>query len=230
MNHRELHFSNALFNKIKNEPNSAFFSKDIFQHELLDWNIIEQILNDTYRVTPEIVELINKKQLKIEIPTFTTNWSRLPRPEPKFVFEKINSGYSLVILGSSKITKEINEICSNIETIIPETSVDVHVYCGLKKSKSFKAHFDHADNVILHQSGKCLWRVYKQHAQDCDFKPNINGKKLDIEFECEIGPGDFIYVPKHQYHECIPLKKRISLSFPIVQSDTKLDRNWYSIE
>lgn len=230
MNHRELHFSNALFNKIKNEPDIAFYSNNIFQHELLDWNIIEQLLNDTYRVTPEIVELINKKQLKIEIPTFTTSWSKTPRPDPKFVFEKINSGYSLVILGSSKVTKEINDICSNIESTIPGTSVDVHIYCGLKKSKSFKAHFDYADNVILHQSGKCYWKIYKQHAKDCEFKHNVNGKDLDVEFECEIGPGDFIYVPKHQYHECIPLKKRISLSFPIAQSDTKLDRNWYSIE
>lgn len=230
MNKKELAFSQALINKIYQEPNKAFYANNILEHELIDWSLIEQVLNDTYRVTPEIVELIGKEQTKIPIPTFTSNWSQTPRPDPKFVFEKINSGHSLVILGASKITKEINQLCSIIENVIFGTSVDVHIYCGLKKSKSFKAHFDYADNIILHQSGKCYWKIYKQHAQDCKFKPNINGKKLDVEFECEIGAGDFIYVPKYQYHECIPLKKRISLSFPIVQSDTKLDRNWYSIE
>jgi ribosomal protein L16 Arg81 hydroxylase len=145
------------------------------------------------------------------------------------VFNKINAGYSLVILGASKITKEVNDICSLIEKIIPQTAVDVHAYCGLKKSKSFRAHYDHADNIILHQSGKCHWKVYKQHAKDCNFEYNVNGKDLDVEFECDLESGDMIYVPKHQYHECFPLKKRISLSFPIVNSDSKIDRNWYSI-
>lgn len=230
MNKRELHFCNALIQKIKNEPEIPFFSNGIFEHILLDWEILENILNDTYRITTGLVELIDRKQTKIEIPTFTSHWSSTPRPDPKFIFEKINSGHSLVLLGASKITKEINKICSNIELIIPNTSVDVHVYCGLKKSKSFRAHYDNVDNIILHQTGNCHWKLYKQHSKDCDFRPNVNGDDLDVEFECDIGPGDFLYVPKYQYHECFPLKKRISLSFPIFDSDDRLNRNWYSID
>ena len=218
-----------LLNKIKNKPKKAFYLKDIIDHKLVKWKDLELLLNDTYRITPECIELINEKQVKIPIPLFTAAWSPTPRPDPHFVFDKINSGHSLVVLGASKITKEVNDICSMIESIILGTSVDVHAYCGLKKSKSFKAHYDNADNVILHQSGKCHWKVYKQHAKDCNFEYNMNGKDLDVEFECDLESGDMIYVPKHQYHECFPLKKRISLSFPIIYNDHKLDRNWYSI-
>ena len=230
MNYREFVFLDALIRKIKDESDQAFYSQHVLDNTLVDWKHIEQILNDTYRITPECVELIDRKtQSKIPIPLFTSAWSSTPRPDPQFVFEQINAGQSLVILGASKITKRVNDICSMIETIIPQTAVDVHAYCGLKKSKSFKAHYDNADNIILHQTGKCHWKVYKQHAKDCNFVHNVNGKDLDVQFECKIGPGDMIYVPKHQYHECFPLKKRISLSFPIVNADTKLDRNWYSI-
>ena len=230
MNKKELAFTEALIKKIKKEPNVAFYSNGILEHVLVDWNTIEYLLNDTYRVTPEIIELIDETRRKIKIPTFTSTWSSVPRPDPKFVFNKINSGYSLVIPGSSKITKEINEISASIESILPKTAVDVHIYCGLKKSKSFQAHYDSAHNIILHQTGKCHWKLYKQTAKDCNFEHNVNGKDLDVEFECDIGPGDFLYVPMNQYHECFPLEKRISLSFPIVESNTPIDRNWYSIK
>jgi ribosomal protein L16 Arg81 hydroxylase len=229
MNKKERAFLETLLIKISRDPQTAFYSKDILDHKLIKWDDIEYLLNDTYRITPECIELINENRVKIEIPLFTCAWSHTPRPDPQFVFNKINAGHSLVILGASKITKEVNHICSLIESIIPQTAVDVHAYCGLKKSKSFRAHYDHADNVILHQSGKCHWKVYKQRAKDCNFEYNVNGKDLDVEFECDLESGDMIYVPKHQYHECFPLKKRISLSFPIVNADTKLDRNWYSI-
>jgi hypothetical protein len=230
MNYREFVFLDALIKKIKDESDQAFYSEHVLDNTLVDWKHIEQILNDTYRITPECVELIDRKtQSKIPIPLFTSAWSHTPRPDPQFVFEQINAGQSLVILGASKITKRVNDICSMIETIIPQAAVDVHAYCGLKKSKSFRAHYDNADNIILHQTGKCHWKVYKQHAKDCNFVHNVNGKDLDVEFECDLESGDMIYVPKHQYHECFPLKKRISLSFPIVNADTKLNRNWYSI-
>ena len=229
MNKKEKAFTQALLNKILKEPNIAFYSKNIFDSTLLDWNDIEHLLNDSYRTTIDQIELIDKSNKKIDIPTFISTWCPTPRASTAFIFDKINANHSLVILGASKITQDINSLCLSIESTIPNTSVDVHVYCGLKKSKSFRAHYDNADNIILHQSGKCHWKLYKQHAQDCDFQHNVNGKKLDVEFECDIGPGDFIYVPKHQYHECFPLSKRVSLSFPIMNADTKLDRNWYSI-
>lgn len=229
-NNKELIFVDALLNKIKKESDISFYCKDVLDDALISWNNIEYILNDTYRINPEFVELIDiKTQCKIPIPLFTSTWSQISRHQPEFVFNKINQGHTLVILGSSKITQKINHICYMIEDILNDVSIDTHVYCGLKNSKSFKPHYDTADNVIIHQTGKCHWKIYKQMAADRDYQHNIDKKYLDLQFECEIGPGDFIYVPKHQYHECIPLEKRISLSFPIVSGKDSIDRNWYKI-
>lgn len=229
MNEKEILFLRALIEKIQKDPDTSFFSNGIFDNRLLNWNHIEYIINDFYRLTPDLIELIDSNQTKIDIPTITSCWTKTPRPDPNFIIEKINSNNSFVLLGSSRLNSNINEVCRIIEKIIPNTSVDVHVYGGLKKSKSFKAHFDYAHNIILHQTGKCLWKVYKQTSKDCKFKQNVDGKKLDIEFECEIKAGDFIYIPANQYHECFPLSKRISLSFPIVFNESKITREWYKI-
>lgn len=227
---KEILFLRALIEKIQQNIDVAFFSKGILENSLFSWNDIEHLINDFYRLTPELIELIDASQTKIKIPTFTNSWSKVDRPDPKFIIEKINSGSTFVLLGASRFSLDINEVCRMIERIIPETSVDTHVYGGLKKSKSFKAHFDHAHNIIINQSGKCHWKVYKQRANDCNFKLNVEGKKLDVEFEFEAEEGDLLYVPMYQYHECFPLSKRISLSFPIVQSAKKISREWFKIK
>lgn len=219
-----------IINKIKNDPSESFYYKDKGDDKLLDWNSIESLLNDFYRNSYDTIELISQEHFKIDIPAVDEYWTKFPRPDTSFLFEKINCGHSLVILGASRINKKINNLCKKIEDVLGNCSVDVHVYCGLKKSKSFTAHFDTADNLILHQTGRCYWKVYKQYAADCLYERNVDGSKLDVEFETEIGPKDVIYVPRYQYHECIPLKKRISLSFPIIDNINTIDRNWYRIK
>ena len=71
MNYREFVFLDALIRKIKDESDHAFYSEHVLDNTLVDWKHIEQILNDTYRITPECVELIDRKtQSKIPIPLF----------------------------------------------------------------------------------------------------------------------------------------------------------------
>ena len=59
MNKKERAFLEALLIKISRDPQTAFYSKDILDHKLVKWDDLEYLLNDTYRVTPECVELIN---------------------------------------------------------------------------------------------------------------------------------------------------------------------------
>lgn len=226
---QEIIILEALIQKIKNEPNKAFFCKNYFKTRLLTWDEIEKIINDYNRCNEKQIELIDKNNKKIDYPLVQGTWVQDPKPDSKYIINHVNNGCSLVLIGCSRFNQCINNICFLIESIIPNTAVDVHTYCGLKGSKSFKAHFDYADNIIFHQNGKCHWKIYKQRAEDCNYERNLDGKTLDIEFEVDIEPNDMIYVPNQQYHECIPLEKRISLSFPIVQGQS-IDRNWYKIK
>ena len=73
---------------------------------------------------------------------------------------------------------------------------DVHIYTGHENNcRSFGPHFDKAYNFILQTEGNSRWIV-------------------DNGFDIILNPGDVIFIPKHCVHECKPLTKRISLSFP----------------
>lgn len=229
MNNKDIATIKALSRKIHDNPDEAFFAKNAIDGIFLNWIDIENLLNDFYRISTDTIELINDKQNKIELKTFMAAWMQNPKLDPKFIIEKINDGHSLVILGASRLNQKINQLCSIIEENIPRVAADIHVYCGLKGSKSFKAHYDNADNLILHQSGKCYWKIYKQKSIDCDYEHNVDGENLDVEFETELEQGDLIYVPMHQYHECFPLEKRISLSIPLIKHLNRFNRSWYSI-
>ena len=67
MNKKEQAFTQALLNKILKEPNIAFYSNNIFDSALLDWDDIEYLLNDPYRTTIEQIELIDKSNKKVHI-------------------------------------------------------------------------------------------------------------------------------------------------------------------
>lgn len=230
MNNKDIATIKALSKKIHDNPDEAFYAKKTIDQIFLRWPSIENHLNNFYGLNSEVIELINSDRRKIDIPMFKAAWMQSIRPNTQFIFEKLNEeGHSLVLLGASRLNAEMNQLCSIIEENIPRSAADIHVYCGLQGSKSFKAHFDEADNLILHQSGKCLWKIYKQRSRDCNYELNLDGEILDIQFEVQIEAGDLLYVPMHQYHECIPLEKRISLSLPIVKHLNRIDRSWYSI-
>jgi len=96
--------------------------------------------------------------------------------------------------------KEFEYLTNFFKLKIPELNKsirnDVHIYAGLNEvSKSFGEHFDQSANFILQTEGKSRWIV---------------SSFLDVVME----PGDVVYIPKLYAHECIPLTKRISLSFP----------------
>tara|TARA_R100001163_G_C5058596_1_gene195247 strand:+ start:533 stop:1018 length:486 start_codon:yes stop_codon:yes gene_type:complete len=73
---------------------------------------------------------------------------------------------------------------------------DAHIYASFKKEAcSFGKHFDLAHNLIVQQKGKSKWIV-----------ENLG--------ESILHPGDMLYIPYKLQHECIPLSKRLSISFP----------------
>lgn len=72
---------------------------------------------------------------------------------------------------------------------------DVHIYASRDKGESsFQLHKDKASNVIVQCEGACRWTV--------------DDKTYELE------QGDILYIPIGVKHHCLPLSKRLSLSFP----------------
>jgi len=72
---------------------------------------------------------------------------------------------------------------------------DVHIFASRDKGESsFQPHKDKASNVIVQCEGTCRWTVDNQ--------------------TYELEQGDIIYIPIGVEHHCVPLSRRLSLSFP----------------
>jgi len=107
---------------------------------------------------------------------------------------------NLIFIDAYKYKKEFDTLNKFFKLKIPQlntsTHSDVHIYTGHEsKCRSFGPHFDLADNIIVQAQGKSRWIV-----ANC----------LDVILH----PGDAIFIPNQVVHECIPLGRRLSLSFP----------------
>lgn len=113
--------------------------------------------------------------------------------------ELVNYKSTLVFIGAAGIKKEFLELKKVFELKFPQikkaTSWDVHIYFSFSgESTSFNTHVDQADNIILQTEGLSKWHL-----------PGFFDKTLTT--------GDMIWIPKGIKHGCIPVNKRISLSF-----------------
>ncbi len=225
----------VLFNKLYSEiinpdPKRSFFIKELFKEVWIDWKFIENKINDFYHLDVNTIELINDKREKYFPEAKKVSWSYGDKIDPQIVANALKNNHSLVILNSSRFHYSLNRICNALESQGNKRSCDVHIYCGNEKSKSFFAHYDLADNFIIQQTGRTKWKVFKECASDMKEQKNIKDKKkLTLDYECILEPGELIYIPKERYHYAKPLEKRISLSFAVAHNVTPVNRNWYSL-
>jgi hypothetical protein len=207
--------------------------------ELVSWKTIEDCMN---RPEHFKMELINKKDSnKISIPEYEKSWSQLNRniQDKKFIFDEFADGNSLIILNYGYYNKITSEFLKMFEDTF-DVNADIHVYCGLENSSSFKIHCDNPANYICQIEGETEWTVFKNKMsvfcdvgeanKNVDTCPTIFKK----EFSTILKPGDVLYIPPKQYHLAEPTGKRLSLSVPCWpkganSSFINNDRNYYTI-
>ena len=142
-----------------------------------------------------------KNHPKTDIELITPEKTKLINfSENQYIYNK-----NIIFLKAKNYKKDFFVLSDFFKLKVPElnnsTEWDVHVYTGQENDcNSFGAHFDLADNFILQTEGKSRWIV--SHA-----------------FDIILNPGDAIFIPRNWVHECKPMGKRISLSFPF----------WYNI-
>lgn len=216
---------------IRKEPLRAFFAKDLFKETWIDWEFLENKLNDFYHLEPDTIKLINRKRDKYCPGLLFVSWTEKEVVNIEEIFDAVDKNHGLIVHAASRMHPKLNEICQAIENQVPNSAVDVHIYCGTKKSKSFDIHCDYADNFIIQQTGRSHWKVYKEYSLDLnELRILKNDKKLTLDFECTLKPGDMIYVPKHRFHYAEPLEKRISLSFAISNGEQPIKRKWHKFK
>ena len=116
-----------------------------------------------------------------------------------YPFNGVQDNQSLIIHKAKDLKEEFKVLMDFFIMKTPELKQyqnDVHIFTSPSgTSNSLPLHHDTNHNYILQTFGKCRW-ICPDH------------------FDVIMEQGDLIFMPAYVLHLCIPLDKRISLSFP----------------
>lgn len=136
------------------------------------------------------------------------------RPEAGKVQNYLSKGATLVCNDIDQLTPELSELSGSLEKLF-YAKAQVNLYCSWKEKPGFDAHFDTHDAFVFHVEGEKKWRIYEGVVENPIAHPDF--KNLDEEFhkkhrgdlaeEFVLKPGDFLYIPRGQYHEALAQTK-----------------------
>lgn len=204
----------TIFDHINKFPETPNVFKNIFDYEqILTWKEIEDYLNNSY-IHSENLELISNCGSKFYPNKNSYPYSSIETYKTSQIFEFINKNFSFILTNMNRFNPKINEVFNEIENFIDnKILMDFHVYAGLgNECKSFLAHCDKSDNIIIQIDGNCDWKVY-----DLKFNDSINLMESDesnfnLIIDEKLSPGDCLYIPAGVVHKCSPNNKRMSIS------------------
>ena len=196
---------------------------------IVTWKDLETCMNNPVFYNFDIIDTNN---IKVDIPKFEKPWvtDKLV-PEKKFLFNKLFSGNSLILLNYGFYNLSINNLLTDIENLL-DVDAAAHVYYGFTNSKSFPIHCDAPPNFIVQIEGTTKWNVYDTSIEHpVGLLDPVNKKYLNTVIDITLTPGDVLFIPAKMYHCAYPDNKRISMSIPCWPSDglSKIDRTMYTI-
>jgi len=222
-----------IYEKVKSNPNEPFYIKDGFDYNsILSWNDINSYLNNIFNYIPDQISVIDNAGFKKSYNFLKIPYDQIYRFPINQVIEDINEGKSFIIHNFTRFNEKINHIASEIENNFNDMSLDFHVYAGLSEnSNSFSIHKDSSFNFIFQIDGQSHWKVYNKNDNipysNFDFDEN-----LELIIDTILTPGDLLYIPLGNYHKCIPLGKRISISSCFAPRTIGMDKRpqkWYTL-
>lgn len=207
----------------KNKP---FYKKKFFK-DLYSWKELENLINLRPFVTTEALTWVNNKHYKWK----NGDWTLNPNTYPPSLIQKELKEHMCYLRDASRANKKINNLCHELEEAL-DCSADAHIFFSLtdKLSDTFRIHFDTNYNLIISIDGKIRFKAWNKKETD----PKLN--KLDLLdenplFDIVLESGDCVYIPKHYYHQAIPLTARLSVSIPFNPSVEckKQERHWIDL-
>lgn len=114
-------------------------------------------------------------------------------------------------------------VCNKIETLTPELAalarmlsetlggrIGINLYCSWERHQAFNAHFDTHDVFVFHVEGEKLWNIFEGRIDNPVEHPAFNMPlehrnqlKGKVQKALTLRPGDFLYLPRGQFHEAL---------------------------
>lgn len=141
----------------------------------------------------------------------STNRDSQPILKPKVdrVMALVRQGASLVCNKIETLTPELNALAR----LLSETlggRVGMNLYCSWAQHQAFNAHFDTHDVFVFHVEGEKAWNVYEGRIDNPVEHPAFdmplerrNELKGRVLRNLTLRPGDFLYLPRGQFHDAL---------------------------
>lgn len=127
----------------------------------------------------------------------------------------LRKGATLVINQAN----DIDPIVAKFSTALAHdlnTRINVNCYVSCPTKQGFDTHFDQHDTIIVQTAGSKLWSVfeptvqYPLHAQGSSRGTPL--PETDPYLECELSPGDVLYIPRGHWHFAVAVTPSIHLT------------------
>lgn len=148
-------------------------------------------------------------------------------PDPERVMSLLQRGATVTLDLIESLSPSVAGVSAALQTATGGVAV-CNAYCSWRAHQGFMAHFDTTDVIALHIEGSKRWRVYEGRYESSidveghnygSFSPEHHARaKGRVLEEFDMTPGDFLYLPRGQYHEALASSDAsLHLSFGIGQ-------------
>ncbi len=154
------------------------------------------------------------------------NYGTLQPPQSRIIFEKkslppdeltkldewLKKGATFVI-NQLQTVDPLTEELTNALALDLNTRIQVNCYTSWPNKQGFDCHYDLHDVFIIQNEGRKLWRVYEptfKHPVEQDRRQKGEMPEgRDPYIECEMTPGDVMYIPRGHWHKALSITPSI---------------------
>jgi ribosomal protein L16 Arg81 hydroxylase len=158
--------------------------------DLFDWDDLNRVLNTSSYPNPH-VEISSPHQ-------------RQQPTSSQSVIEQCRAGASLVFRQLELFDPKVGELMRALEAEIG-APMFVALILSPPSQGAFERHWDRYDGFILHIDGHKAWTVYDEPFDKpiFYFAENQEDPPGHPILECELAPGDLLYVPRGHWHQAV---------------------------
>ncbi|MCH9020694.1 MAG: hypothetical protein IIA73_10070 [Proteobacteria bacterium] len=143
-------------------------------------------------------------------PAIDRSGNQALQPDAQQVLSLLRQGASLVANDIDTLTPGLRAVARALEEATGGKA-QANLYCSWRQRQAFAVHFDTHDVHAIHFEGEKVWRIYEgrhdnpiAHPRFKTFGQDYHDKaKGKLLMEVTLKPGDFLYLPRGQYHEAL---------------------------
>jgi ribosomal protein L16 Arg81 hydroxylase len=132
------------------------------------------------------------------------------QPDAARITALLRQGASLVANNVDTLNPGMRSLTKVLETAIG-AKAQANIYCSWHQRQAFDSHFDTHDVYAIHVEGEKGWKVYETRADRPIAHPRYrqfgqahhDQAKGKVLMEVTMRPGDFLYLPRGQYHDAL---------------------------